>query len=118
MMQMHSGQLMMILDEARHACFDMVDELAEAVSTYKTLDRCKSHELSQVIVEYLDKNCGRNEALDRAKASLKYKTYLNMLTEAYDRKLLLEYKYEIFLGNIKAITSLTYLKNTELKQGV
>jgi len=117
LMLMSSDKLLKILSDSKVNLENMSDELAEAICTYKTLERMLAHKLAKIQMIFLDKDCQRNESLDRAKASGDYESELIKIQNAYNVKKTLEIKYEIFSNNIKCLTSLSYLRNTELKNG-
>jgi hypothetical protein len=118
MLDMNSGQVMFILDECKQELRSILGELTSALTNYKALERMLPHKLAVIKTQFLDIGIARNEASDRAMASSDYLDALNKITEAYDSKKELELLYDVLLNNIKAITSLCYLKNTELKTGV
>jgi len=118
LMNMHSGDLMCIIDECKMTLLQISEELTEAVTIYKALERMLPHKLAVLKAPFLDLGCSRNESMDRAVAMPAYEKELLKLNEAYDEKKRLEIQYEIFLNNLKAITSLAFLRNQELKAGV
>jgi len=118
MLEMNSGQVMFILDECKQELRSILGELTAALTNYKALERMLPHKLAVIKTQFLNIGISRNEAADRAMASDEYLELLNNLTSSYDSKKELELLYDVLLNNIKAITSLCYLKNTELKVGV
>jgi len=113
-----SGRLMFILDEAKHEINSIMEDLTESTNLYESLKAMLPHKLAVIQTEFLDSGYSRNEALDRAKASESYEKQLIDLSNAKNKKTALEFKFEACTLTIKAITSITYLKNTELKQGL
>ncbi len=113
-----SDKLLWILDECRAELAKIAEELCEAVCNYKTIETILPHKIAQIQVQFLDVGCSRNEALDRAKASPEYLAELNRLTAAYDIKKPLEIKYEALTLSLRCLTSIAYVKNQELKNGL
>ena len=118
MMLLPSERLMVTLNECRVLMSNMADELADAICNYKTLERMYKHQFAVIKRKYLVEKHPYNTALTLAEADPENLALLNNLQAAYDVKKPLEVKYEIYNNNLKGITALTYLKNTELKNGV
>lgn len=110
-----SGQVMMVLDECRTGIKSILGELTTAICNYKTLERMLPHKLAVIKKKYLDFDYSASEARDYAMSTKEYLNELNKLNAAYDDKKELELLYEVLLTNMKAITSLAYLKNSELR---
>lgn len=118
LIEMPSERLLWIMDECRQECANMMVEMTEAICTHETLQTMLPHKLAKIVVTFLDKGLGRNEALDRAKASDEYHDELVEVSNSFDRMEPLKLRFAAMQNNLKCITSIAYLKNTELKNGV
>lgn len=110
-----SEKLLWLMEECRNSMSGLIEAYTLSLCEYKRLDTLLPHKLAAIQIEFLDKGVSRNEALDRAKASPQYLDELNKLQQAYDIMTPLEIKYEAMKNNLKCISSIAYLKNTEMK---
>ena len=115
LLDLPSEKLIWIMEECRQVVSGLIRDYTESICEYKAIEAMLPHKLAVIQVEFLDKGVARNEAMDRAKASPQYLAELQKLQDAYNRKKPLEIKFEAMQMNLKCITSIAYVKNSELK---
>lgn len=117
LLDLNSGQFMQMIDQCKYELKEILGELTTAINNCHTLKTMLPLKLAAIKLQFLDLDYGRNEAMDRALASQEYMDEMNRYNSAHDLKVELELIYEVLLNNMKAINSVVYLKNTELKVG-
>lgn len=117
-LMLSSERMLFILNDCRELLSNMSDNLANATADYLAMEDMMPHIKSEIVVQFIDKGYKRNEAVDRAVASKFYLEKISKLDDLRRHKLELELKYKILLNNIKCLTAIGYLKNSELKAGL
>lgn len=110
-----SNTLLGILDQLRHLAAETGAEWAVKHKVYQDYKEMLPSILASIQIGILDDGSKYNESKVRALATEEYKEKVLQMNKAEFEALKLKTVYQSLNESLKALTSISYVKNTELK---
>lgn len=115
LVQLSSSELLMKLDELREAANKAGYEWVEAKKKYEDYEEIMPSLLATYQVSFMDGKMTMAEAKARALADQGYKDKVKEMTQAQYEYGLKEVEYKGLMKSLDALTSISYVRNSELK---
>ena len=111
-----SSELLLKLDELRHAALTVGHEMADAEKRYKDTKELLPVFLAEIQSLYMETyTAPANIAKVKALAHSEYKMWLEKANELGHAYRLKEVEYRAVIKSLEALTGIAYVRNTEMK---